>query len=385
MDVFCICPVNMSLAGSSQDPSLPSPVSSECAEGARDLEDDSGVQLPSDVESDQCNTGLRSHCKCKLLCCQQFDESAVEIARTEFLKDGHVRQGQVFLKVKGFVDQLPSDKAKIAWSIDGKMVRRPFWEFYHATGHKAIDEMVKLAKNGHNSVPERGARLPREKPKMDEADLWFLAVYQGLAEPTPMEDGGCHFEELADQAGQHEVIKDLNHPLLSLSLGISTEKNTVAKRFLNQTDVASLWHAYETEKAGEEKVSRDTFTKAFNRHWKRILIFKGEGQGVRCTLCAELDQSRLQCVSKKERQEIDLQKSMHLNRTDADRSVNVRGNKLSMQPSTYEAKNSQTAVMKILIDGMDQSKFRAPESLCNLQQHHTACAAHDGLHCNWTM
>lgn len=228
----------MSLAGSSQDPSLPSPVSSECAEGARDLEDDSGVQLPSDVESDQCNTGLRSHCKCKLLCCQQFDESAVEIARTEFLKDGHVRQGQVFLKVKGFVDQLPSDKAKIAWSIDGKMVCRPFWEFYHATGHKAIDEMVKLAKNGHNSVPERGARLPREKPKMDEADLWFLAVYQGLAEPTPMEDGGCHFEELADQAGQHEVIKDLNHPLLSLSLGISTEKNTVAKRFLNQTDVA---------------------------------------------------------------------------------------------------------------------------------------------------
>lgn len=232
-----------------------------------------------------------------------------------------------------------------------------------AVGHSVMDEWVKLAKNGHAALPEKGARLPRSKPKTDEVDVWFLQIYQGLAEPTPMErdDGGYqHVEELPDLANQHEVVNDINHPLYALSVGLGSDGHTVPKRYLNQSDVNSLWHAYETQHLDQAHVSRDTFRKAFQRNWKKFLLFKG---GVRCNVCADFDESRKHCLTKLERQEIDAQKQRHLDRCDADRSVNVRGNRLSALESTYTPQHASSSAIKILIDGMDQAKYRCPRNL----------------------
>ena len=92
---------------------------------------------------------------------------------------------------------------------------------------------------------------------MNMVDMWFLALYQGLAEPTPMEDGGHRVEDLPDRGEEHEVIEDLNHPLLAATVGISMDGKLVPKRVLNQQDLASLWHVYDLEKIAEDKVSRD--------------------------------------------------------------------------------------------------------------------------------
>ena len=323
----------------------------------------SSVELPSDVESMPPVNECPSPCTCKLQCALKFDPGQVDCHRNELLKDLPNRHNAVYSKVKYFVDKLPSKSARIPWSIDGVPVCRPWWEHYFAVGHNAMDDMVKYAKAGHALLPEKStARLPKEKPKMELVDMWFLSLYQGLAEPTPLEDGGHRVQALPDRGLEHEVIEDLNHPLLAATVGISIDGKLVPKRVLNQENLASLWHAYDLEIAGD-KVSRDTFTKAFNRHWKKILVFKGEGQGVRCNVCADFDQERVNCSTKKERLEVDILKQKHLDRADADRSVNVRGNHLSKQPSTYDVKNQDQSVMKILIDGMDQSKFRTPRNL----------------------
>ena len=325
---------------------------------------DSDVELPPDVDDDR-PSGLTSHCNCKLSCHAKFDEASVEVFRSEQLKDLTRRQQETFNKVKRFVDELPDKTSRIAWAIGGQKVCRPFWEHYHAVGHSVMDEWVKLAKNGHAALPEKGARLPRSKPKTDEVDVWFLQIYQGLAEPTPMErdDGGYqHVEELPDLANQHEVVNDINHPLYALSVGLGSDGHTVPKRYLNQSDVDvnSLWHAYETQHLDQAHVSRDTFRKAFQRNWKKFLLFKG---GVRCNVCADFDESRKHCLTKLERQEIDAQKQRHVDRCDADRSVNVRGNRLSALESTYTPQHASSSAIKILIDGMDQAKYRCPRNL----------------------
>ena len=204
--------------------------------------------------------------------------------------------------------------------------------------------------------------MPKEKPRMDEADVWFLNLYTGLAEPTPVEDGGHrHVEELPDADQVHEVVHDVSHPLYSMSVGVGNQGALVPKRFLNQENLASLWHVYELNKSDEPRVSRDTFTKAFNRHWKRILCFKGYGQGVRCQVCADFDERRSQLTSKKERQEIDELKQQ-LNRCDMDRSVNVRATDCQSRIQILRWRTPRLASSRCWWTGWTRQNFDVPET-----------------------
>ena len=138
--------------------------------------------------------------------------------------------------------------SRIDWEIKGQRVCRPFWEYCHSVGHKQVDDLVKFAKLGHAALPEKGARMPKEKPRMDEADVWFLNLYTGLAEPTPVEDGGHrHVQELPATEQVHEVVQDVNHPLYAISVGVDNRGALVPKRFLNQENLASLWHVYDEQ------------------------------------------------------------------------------------------------------------------------------------------
>lgn len=339
-----------------------------------DLPDDvqsSDVELPPDAASDgpcEDEGTVRQRCACKLKCFTKFPEQEVRFFRETQLADPN-RMKHAFTKVKAFVEGLPNSKAKIAWAIADTKVCRPFWEHYYAIGHKQVDDLVAYAKAGHPQIPERGARLPKEKPKADAVDVWFLGIYQGSAEPTPMESSGDKIQELDVDVPQHEVVNDVHHPLYGLSVAVDKgvegkkPRHLVPQRFLNETNLASLWHLYKTDEKVSEKVSRDTFTKAFNKSWKSVLKFKNAGQGTRCSLCAEMDEERKQCTTLQERQELDLRKQKHFQRHDADRSVNVRGNQLSSDPATFLSQNASLRVVKFMVDGMDQAKFRTPRNL----------------------
>ena len=355
--------------GDSEEVELPPDVSS--AEPGDVLEEE--VELPPDVTDDEnladfAPASDKQHCSCKMRCFTKFSQETVEFHRAQQLADSN-RMAKAFHKIKILVDQRSADDAKIAWAIDETKVCRPFWERYHAVGHKQVDDMVKLGKTGHAQLPERGVRMPREKLKLDSVDLWFLDLYKA-SEPTPMEAADTssgRLEDLRDDDPlQHEVVNAVHHPLYSMSVSVGegvNKQHVVPKRYLNESNLASLWGLYTSDAKVADKVSRDTFTKSFNRHWKKVLQFKGEGQGTRCSLCADMDEERKHCTSKEERLEIDIRKRRHFERHDADRSMNVRSNQLSSDPGTFQLANASTRVVKFMIDGMDQAKFRTPRNL----------------------
>ena len=328
----------------------------------------SDVELPPDVEDDDGpgeSASSSQWCSCKLRCFTKFTAESVGFHRSEQSADPN-RMAHAFNKIKAMVEQRSSEDAKICWKIEATKVCRPFWEHYHGVGHGQVDHMVKLSKAGHPHLPERGPRLPREKRKGDIVDTWFLSLYQGSSEPIPVEGSADRLEEIGQDCLQHEVVNDIHHPLygLSVAVGSGVDKQHLApKRFLNEENLASLWGLYKNDTDVEEKVSRDTFTQAFNKRWKGLLNFKQYGQGTRCQLCADMDEERNHCTTKVERQELDLRKQRHFQRHDADRSMNVRSNQLSSDPSTYQLQNSSNKFMKLMVDGMDQAKFRCPRNL----------------------
>ncbi|CAK9002192.1 Uncharacterized protein SCF082_LOCUS7237 [Durusdinium trenchii] len=355
--------------GDSSEVELPPDVSSD---DPGSLKEESEVELPPDVLDDEVvgagDASHNQHCTCRLQCFTKFAQESVELHRNQQLGDSN-SMAKTFHKIKQLVDQRPDGEAnaRIGWAIGEVKVCRPFWEHYYAVGHKQVDDMVKLSKAGHAQLPERGARMPREKLKMDEVDMWFLNLYQG-SEPTPMEDPPAgRLEELGDDDSlQHEVVNSVHHPLYSLSVAVGdgvNKQHLVPKRYLNETNVSSLWNLYQSDEKVPSKVSRDTFNKAFKKHWRSILQFKGYGQGTRCQLCADLDEERKHCTSKEERASIDIRKRRHYERTDADRSMNVRSNQLSCFPATFQLSNAGSRVVKFMVDGMDQAKFRTPRNL----------------------
>ena len=182
----------------------------------------------------------------------------------------------------------------------------------------------------------------------------------------PVEGSADRLEDVGPDCLQHEIVSDINHPVYGLTVAVGLQENSLhlaPKRYLNEADLTGLWNLYASDDKVQEKVSRDTFTKAYKRHWKTLLNFKAKGHGNRCQTCADMDEERKNLTTKTERQQLDLRKQMHLDRCDADRSINVRGNTLSSNPMTFDLAHSSSSVMKIMLDGMDQAKFRCPRNL----------------------
>ncbi len=194
-------------------------------------------------------------------------------------------------------------------------------------GHNTLDDMVKHARAGHTALPTRGPRLGREKKVTTELDLWFLELYQLLAEPLALPGSGGRVV-VGDR--DHEVVDDPGHPLLGLSLNTmphpQQEGIFVPKRYLNFATMQELWNHYKVDVPLQNQCSRETFRKRWPS-WCKFMPLKDEGQGQKCNECVRLAEARLQAVSKEDRAAVDEEKRLHLSRVMADREVNTRGNK----------------------------------------------------------
>ena len=109
----------------------------------------------------------------------------------------------------------------------------------------------------------------------------------------------------------------------------------------------------------DKQCSETTFKKGW-RSWKHYLPLKNAGQQSKCITCASLSEARAQATDAETRMELDQQKKEHLNVVMADRRVNVRGNKMSADPAVWDKALNSEKVMKLMVDGMDQSKFALP-------------------------
>ena len=107
--------------------------------------------------------------------------------------------------------------------------------------------------------------------------------------------------------------------------------------------------------------------RCFKQNWSSLLAFRNDGQGKRCKICARLDEEYLQCVTDDERRALVHKKNEHIAAIKAMRLVNVRGNQQSEADAQRLTDTGEGLVLKLMIDGMDQAKFRLPRNLvCTL-------------------
>ena len=74
----------------------------------------------------------------------------------------------------------------------------------------------KRVQMGDDGPPERLPRLPAEKSKFNDADTWFLDLYQSLGEPLAEVDPSFIDPDCV-------AIDDADRPLWSLRIAISMD------------------------------------------------------------------------------------------------------------------------------------------------------------------
>lgn len=268
-------------------------------------------------------------------------------------------------------DKEGTGSTKISWNIEGIPVCRKFWEATHHIGHGAVDKLVAFAKAGQIELPSHAPRLGRSTPASDALDVWFIHLYQELAEPLAIPGSEDFIAPELDENGhltsevQSEVVKDVNHPLYAVATNAQrylrgqSKEVKVPKRYLNFESLKELWQFYNMDEDMSKRVSRDTFDRGW-KSWRNFMPFKNAGLQSKCTICAELSVARTEAIEAAARAELDLKKKQHLDVVMADRRVNVRGNKLASEEKVWKKTENDKCFMKVQLDGMDQSKFNLP-------------------------
>ena len=182
-------------------------------------------------------------------------------------------------------------------------------------------------------------------------------IYKDLAEPmaTADPDSGLEMADLPD---------DMDHPLWSLCAALGTEKR-VPRPYLNPGTFEDLWLLYQVMTPQCDQASRSTLWRAWTNRWDNYLRFWNIGQGKRCKTCARLDEERTQAADLEERALLLKKKKEHVAQIMADRNVGMRTTKVAERDARQPSADGRDQILRVTIDGMDQSKFKMPRNLAS--------------------
>ena len=264
---------------------------------------------------------------------------------------------------------------KVAWSHKGHMVCKPVWCYVNCISRKSLVEMERRIRAGHATRPPALAKMPPRtaKTQMWKVDAWFVHYYLGLAETLATKNTlakDVDFENLGapDQVAATEHVEiNSTHPLWGIQVDAVRQGNgqvLVPKRWINPGCLEQLWVDYCTDQSVEgDRASHSTFRKAWKETWSKLMPFRDVGQGKRCRECAQLDEEARQAITEEEKAALAQRKARHITEVMADRQVGVRGNHLAAIDASRPNGHGCGQMLKILIDGMDQAKFRCPRNL----------------------
>lgn len=353
--------------------SLPDSVKTD--DEKQSVEERSDVSLPESVNSTNLETqGELSVACCSQKCARLFAPEDLETYKLQLQQGSDFQeiQARKFEKLK---DVFKSNDEKrqqkgLVWSFQGKHCCRKFWEAMHSMSPGRVDKLLKLCRSGATTLPKAAPKAARTQPAKDRVGLWFLEVYQHLADPlaTPGSEDRMPQASMDDNEMQvvaHEIVDDIAHPLYSLSFnagGTSKEQRLAGKRYVNFATVKEFFRFYQTDVATESQVSTATFERCYHEAWAKYIILRSPSTGNKCTICLKLEDWRSQCTTDEERLQVDLEKQQHLDVVKKDRSVNTRGNLKGGDLSNFKPGSLQNGFLKIQIDGMDQQKFNMPRA-----------------------
>ena len=207
--------------------------------------------LPPDVlseegsGSDVCSPcpALGTKCACKNRCYEKVSLQAVRDSREQLLilsRKDRARLKLILAAASGPVcDRDGNVKPRYRHrTFQGVHVCKPFWEYAHAVGPAGVGMAKKCLQMGADRPPARLPRLPAEKTKFNDADTWFLDLYQSLGEPLAEV-----YPSFLDAEGC-VPIDDADHLLWSLRIAINNGQYA-RKRYLSCTSFEDLFLMYE--------------------------------------------------------------------------------------------------------------------------------------------
>ena len=319
----------------------------------------------SEPEPEQPAEGVARSCCYTNKCFTKLPIELIEESRQAFKDMSRSdRSEALFQKVRGFCTNKDGEviTGKVNWSFKGFQCCRTFWECANYTSPATVDNYRKALKDGAVGPPEAVARVPTPSKQMAKADTYFLGMYQDLAEPYPTEDT-CMDIKIEDH---HELVEGPAHPLWDMAAilpGGPKENKYVPKRYLNPGTFQTLWNQYALETPIDDQVAQSTLYRTWRSTWRKFMPFRNIGQGKRCRICANLDESHRKANTDEEKRVILESKMKHIEEIKSDRLINVRGNAQSEHDCRCSAPDGNGKVLKITIDGMDQAKFRCPRNM----------------------
>ena len=136
------------------------------------------------------------------------------------------------------------------------------------------------------------------------------------------------------------------------------------KRHLTPQKFEDLCFLHEMEE-GDRAVSRSTLRRCWDARWQHFLVIRNVGQGKRCRVCAIGSEQRAQATTIDEMAALTARIQQHIDVVMADRNHSTRGNHMSERDSKVESPDGLGLMGKLVIDGMDQAKFRCPRNLAS--------------------
>lgn len=115
----------------------------------------------------------------------------------------------------------------------------------------------------------------------------------------------------------------------------------------------------------QEHCSKETLRSCWHTRWRFFLKVRGKSQHGRCPTCAELTQERKNARTPEDRAGIAKRKADHIEAVLAIRVASVRTTRMAEHDAKHPAASGEGQLLKIFIDGMDQTKLKCPRHVSN--------------------
>lgn len=163
--------------------------------------------------------------------------------------------------------------------------------------------------------------------------------------------------------GSSASLKDIftSSPASKLAVGSQRQRPTKYMANITRAELYEHychWHFCNSEGSA---ASASTFRRVWLANWKGILRVRHKTQHSRCTECSRISTLLRRADTEDEKATLFATHEAHLNTIFADRSTDDRASQLSAQSCKLGCTLSGR-LLKIDIDGMDQSKYKCPRN-----------------------
>ena len=235
------------------------------------------------------------------------------------------------------------------------------------------------------------------------ADSWFLQLWKGLGDHMADTEDKTEMSvvDFVSSPNNDEtvIVTSPDHPLWENSALIPDPSNPeisqrrVPVKHMNPQRFEDIVLLHEIQ-CGADAVSPSTLRRCWHDRWCSYLPIRNIGQGKRCKICAELSEERVQATTPEEQALVRERAQFHIDSVMADRNHSVRCNHIAERDAKVVSRDGLSLTCKLVIDGMDQAKWRAPRNLASSaefdalwrpQLHVTGCIWHGVLEAYFIM